>query len=112
MLEKYYTPDQLEELRQRKGAVGDERIQQVQQEWPELIVQVQAEMKNGTDPASDEVQLLAKRWLGLINEFTGGNPKIAQSLNQMYQQEPTLQQQANFDPRLMEYVSKMLAASK
>ena len=49
MIENYYTPEQMEYLKKRKEQVGDDRIQQVQQEWPELIAQVRAEMQKGTD---------------------------------------------------------------
>jgi MerR family transcriptional regulator, thiopeptide resistance regulator len=52
-----------------------------------LIEQVQGEMEKGTDPASEAMQALARRWLELIEEFTGGDARIRQSLNNMYQQE-------------------------
>ena len=35
--EKYYTPEQLEQLEEHAGEVGEERIQAVQQEWTELF---------------------------------------------------------------------------
>ncbi|CAA9366751.1 Transcriptional regulator, MerR family [uncultured Leptolyngbya sp.] len=59
MLEKYYTPEQLETLKQRRNLLGEERIHQGQANWQELIEQVRTEMVNGTDPASDLVQALA-----------------------------------------------------
>lgn len=34
MFEKYYTPEQLEYLEERKERVGEERIREVQAEWP------------------------------------------------------------------------------
>jgi MerR family transcriptional regulator, thiopeptide resistance regulator len=37
MLEKYYTSEQLESLRQRQELVGEERIKQVQAEWQDLF---------------------------------------------------------------------------
>ncbi|HVR97334.1 MAG TPA: MerR family transcriptional regulator [Thermoanaerobaculia bacterium] len=90
MLEKYYTPEQLEELKQRREALSEGRMREVEREWPELMAQVQAEMDKGTDPADERVQELARRWMGLIQEFTGGNPGIHQSLSRMYQQEPVV----------------------
>src|SRR5437868_9562296 len=44
MIEKYYTPEQLEQLKKRGEAVGAERIREVEAEWPRLIAQVKAEM--------------------------------------------------------------------
>lgn len=113
MVEKYYTPEQLEELKERRRTLGEERIRQVEAEWPELMAQVRAEMDKGTDPADERVQDLARRWMGLINEFTGGNPGIEQSLRTMYRQESTIHGMETAPMREMgEYVSKALAASK
>ena len=89
-LEKYYTPQQLEYLEQRRREVGDERIRQAEAEWAELIEQVRAEMEAGTDPSSERVQALARRWMGLVNEFTGGDPGISRSVGNMWRQEETI----------------------
>jgi DNA-binding transcriptional MerR regulator len=87
MIESYYTPEQMEFLKKRKEQVGDERIQQVQKEWPELIAQVRDEMKKGTPATAPEVQELARRWMGLINEFTGGDQGVTQSLGKLWKEQ-------------------------
>ena len=87
MIEKYYTPEQQEQLRVRAKEVGQERIQQVQVEWEELFARYREEMKRGTDPASETVQALAAKSASLIREFTGGDPGIAASLANMYRGE-------------------------
>jgi MerR family transcriptional regulator, thiopeptide resistance regulator len=87
MIEKYYSPEQQEYLKARRKTVGDERIQQVEAEWSQLMEQVRIEIEKGSDPAAESVQILAQRWQSLIAEFTGGDPGITQSLNTMYQQE-------------------------
>lgn len=87
MIDKYYTPEQLDYLKDRREQVGEERIRQVEAEWPQLMAEVRAEMAKGTDPTSGAVQALARRWLALIQAFTGGNAGIEQSLQTMYQQE-------------------------
>lgn len=113
MFEKYYTPEQLEQLKARKEQVGEERIRQVEAEWPKLQAEVQAEMEKGTDPASEAVQALARRWMALVNEFTGGDPGIAQSLKNMYQQEQTIHGMDVGAMRpMMEYINKAIAAAK
>ncbi|HWM90940.1 MAG TPA: MerR family transcriptional regulator [Thermoanaerobaculia bacterium] len=112
MFEKYYTQEQLQQLEERKKTVGEERIREVEQEWPRLIAEVRAEMDKGTDPASEAVQQLARRWTGLIREFTGGDPGIQQSLNRMYREEPSLQQRTGIDAALSDYISRALAASQ
>ncbi len=108
-VEKYYTPEQLEELRKRREQLGEERIRQVEAEWPTLIEQVRAERDKGTPPTDERVRQLARRWMELVNEFTGGNPGIAQSVKQMWQQEQSIHGMETAPMReLMEYVSKAL----
>lgn len=75
MLENYYSPEQLETLKQRQELLGAEKLQQTQVDWEDLIAQVQAEMEKGTDPASEVVQALVRRRQALIQEFTGGGPE-------------------------------------
>lgn len=87
VIEKYYTPEQLEQLKQHKERVGDARIKEVEAEWPKLMAEVQAAMDAGTAPTEPRVQDLARRWVGLVNEFTGGDPGIFQSLSNMYANE-------------------------
>lgn len=110
MFEKYYTPEQLQEIQERGKQIGEERIHQVEAEWPKLIAEVRAEMEKGTDPASDTVQELARRWKALLAEFTGGNPEIQKGLNKMYTQEPEARQKTGIDQKLMEYVGRAMAA--
>lgn len=114
MFEKYYTPEQLEQIKERAGQVGEERIRQAEtQDWPQLLAAVRVEMDNGSDPASAPVQALARRWMALVREFTGGDPGIQKSLRTMYQQEQTIHGMdvAAMRP-LMEYVEKAIAAGK
>jgi MerR family transcriptional regulator, thiopeptide resistance regulator len=87
MIEKYYSPEQQEYLKARRETVGDERIRQVEVEWSQLMEQVRIEMEKGSDPAGESAQILARRWKSLIEEFTGGDAGITQSLNTLYQQE-------------------------
>ena len=93
-----------------------ERIQQVQAEWPVLIAEVRAEMENGTDPASPEVQALAVRWMGLINEFTGGDSGIERSVGRLWKEQGdnlVAQHGSQYDPRgLSEYIGQAIAVVK
>ena len=113
MIEKYYTPEQLKQLEERGRQVGEDRIRQVEGEWKELIAQVQAEMEKGTDPASETMQHLAARWQGLIDEFTGGDPGIYQSLKTMYQQEGAQKASRGLvDADVMAYMSKAMSSAR
>ena len=85
--EKYYTPEQLGQLARRREEVGEERIREVEREWRELFAAFGTAMEEGRDPASEEVQALARRSASLIEEFTGGDPGIRASLGTMYRNE-------------------------
>lgn len=113
MFEKYYTPEQMEYLKQRREQVGDEAIRAVEKEWPELMARMRAEMEAGTDPADPRVQALARRWRELVDSFTGGDPGIEKSLRTMYEQEPTVHGMDMAPMReLMAYVKKAWDAAK
>lgn len=112
--EKYYTPDQIEQLRGRREQLGDARIQEVQQEWTELFAAYAKAMEDGLDPTSDAVRALAHKAAALIQEFTGGDPGIFQSLGNMYRSEGAENVMARrgmeMAPGLWEYMGRARAA--
>ena len=112
MMEKYYTKEQLEELEQRKGVLGADAIKAVEQEWPQLLARVRTEMENNTDPADPRVQALAKRWMELLQAFSGGNREIEKSAANMYRSEPGVAQRYGLDPRMFPYIQKAIDAGK
>lgn len=110
--EKYYTPEQRAQLDQRARDLGPERIKAVEAEWPKLMAEVQAAMQRGDDPASAPVQALARRWMGLVREFTGGDAGITQSVKNLYQNESQVHGMDTAPMReLMIFIQKALAAA-
>jgi DNA-binding transcriptional MerR regulator len=87
MAERYYTPEQLEQLAERRERLGDARIRDYEHEWAELLAAMERERAAGTDPADPGVQALAGRWRELIQAFTGGDAGLHDSLNRMYGEE-------------------------
>jgi DNA-binding transcriptional MerR regulator len=87
-VEKYFTPEQLEELAQRRQALGEEGLRRAETEWTELIAEVRQLVANGVPPADPRARSAADRWAGLVQAFTGGNPGIAASLRQVVANEP------------------------
>ncbi|HET9210377.1 MAG TPA: MerR family transcriptional regulator [Thermoanaerobaculia bacterium] len=113
MTAKYYTPEQMEQLKQRGEMLGEDHIRQAEAEWPELMAKVQAEMEKGTDPADERVQALARRWKELVEEFTGGDPGIAKSVGRMWQEETNIHGMDTAHMRsMMGYMQKAWAAGK
>jgi len=109
MFEKYYTKEQLETLEQRRQMLGEERMAAAPGEWTELMQNVRAHMRAGTDPKDPRVQELARKWRALIDEFTGGDPAIEESLRNMYKSETRFAEEQGVDAEMGEYIQKALA---
>ena len=113
-MDRYFTPEQLAVLHERRTRVGETRLQQVQDEWAEIIPAVRDAMALGVDPTSPEILAIARRWQALVQEFTGGDPAIARAVQTMYAQEgPALQ--ARFEksvptPEMFAYMGRAFAA--
>ena len=116
MIESYYTPEQMESIKKRGEQMGEEAIRQSQVDWAELIAEVRAEKEKGTDPADPKVQAMARRWMDLVNGFTGGDPGIAQSLKRLWKEQGdniVAQHKMENDPRdVSEYIGRAMAAVK
>lgn len=111
MTDKYYTTEQLEQLRDRRRIVGDERIQEAQAGWRELFEKFGSAMEAGIDPAGEPVQALARTAKSLIEEFTGGDPGIQRSLNNMHRDDPdAMYARWGVDAGVAEYMGKAMAA--
>ena len=112
MSEPYFTPEQQDFILRPRKIVGEDRIRQVEEhEWPTLIAEVKAEMDKGTDPSSDRVKDLARRWKGLVEEFTGGNAGIAQSVARQYREQDPNPAQRHGMPltrEMFEYIGKAM----
>ncbi|WP_165371495.1 MerR family transcriptional regulator [Pseudolysobacter antarcticus] len=109
IMEKYFTEEQMQTIKQRGDTLGPQRIREVEQAWPNVIAGMQAALKLDKDPASEEVQILARRWRELVREFTGGDSGIQRSVNTMFHDDAdTMQSQTGIDPALMTYASKAI----
>lgn len=111
MIDSHYTPEQQEKLSRRREELGEEGMRAAELEWAELIDAVKAEHAAGTDPADPRMLELARRWRGLIEQFTGGDERIRESLATMYREQgPETASRGMVDPELMGYVGRALAA--
>jgi DNA-binding transcriptional MerR regulator len=115
VIEKYYTPEQLESLKKRREEGGpemEEFIQKAPQMWADLHADVKAALDAGVEPTDPRAQELAKRWWALVSAFTGGDEGIYRSVRNMYQSEPTVMgmDTAAINPG-MEWIQKAAAAA-
>jgi DNA-binding transcriptional MerR regulator len=112
MRERYYTPEQLVRLEQRRQALGEDAIRGVEREWGEIFAALQQEMDNGTDPADPRLRPIGDRARELLLMFTGGDPGIEASLKRMYETEgPEKASRGMADPAVFEYLAEVRAAS-
>jgi len=112
MRERYYTPEQLEQLEQRRQALGEEKIREVEAEWAEIFATLRVELDAGTDPADPKLQPIGERARELLAMFTGGDPGIQASLKKMYESEgPVKASRGMADPEVFEYLAKVRDAA-
>jgi hypothetical protein len=105
-VDRHYTREQMDRLAARRSAVGEDEIRAAEEEWPRLIAAVRAEMERGTDPGSETVQRLARRWRELVEAFTGGDPELAAAACRMVREEPGLRERTGIDRDMAEYVAR------
>src|SRR5690606_32602363 len=111
MIEKHYTPEQLDALAQRREAVGEDRIREVQQAWADLFAEVDRHREAGTDPADPALGPLAERAEALIAAFTGGDAGIRQSLDNAGRADTASMYEAwGVSPDLGAYYGRVMAA--
>ena len=87
MSERYYTPEQLAQLEQRRNALGEEGMRKAEADWAALIAEAEELRASGAAPTDPRTQALAARWAALVEQFTGGDAGIHASLNTMYRTE-------------------------
>jgi DNA-binding transcriptional MerR regulator len=113
--EKYFTPEQLQAIKQGREQSGPETLRKKQEEWAELIALIHTEMDKGTHPADAQVQNLAKRWVDLVDWSTGGDPAMKKSLKRLWEEQgDTLAAQfgSQYDSRpVWDYINKAIAAA-
>lgn len=112
--EKYFTPQQLERIKQGRQHAGHEQLERMQESWAELIAAIRAEMEKGTDPADAKVQALARRWQDLLNQSTAGDRQIEQAMKRLWEEQGdklAAQFGAKYDSRpVWGYITRAIAA--
>jgi MerR family transcriptional regulator, thiopeptide resistance regulator len=111
-VERYYTPEQLAKLEERRGALGDDAIKAVEQAWSEIFARLRAAMEAGTDPAAPELDGLRTRMAELAEMFHGNDPGIKSSLQRMWAQEdPAKLSRGGLDAELAAYMQEVRLAA-
>jgi len=102
-IEKHYTPEQLDQLAERRDTLGEDAIRDVENEWPRLFEKVGDAMDRGVDPAAPEAQALIDRWDELVAMFTNHDPGITQAVGNVWKREgESTSQMMGLDPERMQ----------
>ncbi|MBC7304968.1 MAG: MerR family transcriptional regulator [Nocardia sp.] len=86
-IKQYFTQEQVTQLALRREELGEQHIEQAEADWAELIPAVDAAIAAGMDPTAPAAQQMAARWMGLLEEFHGGDPGLRESMYRMQAEE-------------------------
>lgn len=110
-MEKYYTEKQQAQLAERRGQLGEDGMRRAEQDWTDLIAEMEQERAAGTDPGSERVQELVGRWQAMIEAFTGGDPGVRASLQRMDEDQGVERApRGALSAELSKYVGRAMAA--
>jgi DNA-binding transcriptional MerR regulator len=82
--QEYYSEAAREKIDEHQLNTSRETIERGQQDWTVLIAEVEAAVANGDDPNGAQARALARRWRGLVAQFTQGDAEISRGLNRMW----------------------------
>jgi DNA-binding transcriptional MerR regulator len=83
-MKKYYSEEAQADIAKRAQSFTPEMQARVQQEWKDLVNDVEAAQTRNEDPAGTLARSLAERWANLVKGFTGGNSEVQKGLNKLY----------------------------
>ena len=108
MRNRYYTPEQLEQLEQRRQALGEDAIKDVEREWARDLRHAARRDGQGHRPRRPEAAgRSASARASCSTMFTGGDPGIEASLKTMYETEgPEKASRGMADPEVFAYLGE------
>ena len=85
--EKYYNPEAFKKLRSHRAAMTEEQRKDASTRWRTLLDDVQSAVDREVPPDSAEGRALVARWMRLGDEFTLGDPEIAEGYRRLHEDE-------------------------
>ncbi|RUL70269.1 MerR family transcriptional regulator [Dyella choica] len=83
-----------------------------QSEWSALVGAVQTAIDRGAKPGDADVDLLAFRWMQMLDRDTGGNPDFLMRLHTMQQDVPQARQLSGITKELGHFVEQATLAAR
>lgn len=97
---KYLDAEELEHFRNNYGKRAAE--------WPPLISAVWKKLDEGKAPDSPEVQVLARRWIELFQDFAGTNPATHLKFRTAFQNEPGVVQEGGLNEEILGFIRQAI----
>lgn len=107
LAEKHFTPEEEALWQERAKAAGGD----AQEAWAALIGEGKRLLAEGLDPGSLEAMELGRRWMELLNRFSGGDPAVHAKIKVMWAEafkDKAFRDKSPVSPELMEYVSEAI----
>ena len=80
---KYYSPEAFEKLRAHRATMTREQWKDASARWRALLADIQSALDRNVSPDSAEGRALVARWIRLGDEFTLGDPEIAEGYRRL-----------------------------
>jgi DNA-binding transcriptional MerR regulator len=116
MYEKYYSQEQLEKLKQREAQLSESEKEQIHEKWMTLFDKLKEAHKLGLDVTEPTVLELGRQANKYVGAFTGGDPSIQASHQNMYSTEGgsnvLKQHGVDMSQEVFEYMAKAMEAAK
>ncbi|VUS70760.1 MerR family transcriptional regulator [Klebsiella spallanzanii] len=77
-------------------------------EWPALVADLHRVSRENRDPASEEGQRLAQRWLELFQSYAGKNAQTQQKFRYAMEQEPHLMKGTWMTPEVLSWLQQAI----
>jgi DNA-binding transcriptional MerR regulator len=81
---KYYSDAAAQALEDRREEWTPELQAKITEDWNRMFAKVEAAIANQVAPTSPEGKALAAEWMGLVGQFTRGNPAIMEGVINLY----------------------------
>ena len=113
-MKQYYSEEAQAKIAELNKNWTPEMQIKVQQDWKDLICDVESAISGRVEPASGQAQALVQRWSDLVKSFTGGDPEIQKGVNSFYTDQTNWPStfQKPFSDEVWQYIKQAMAAHK
>lgn len=109
MVEKYFTKEQLQRMKQQTEQFSDGEKKQIEIEWSQLIAKVRGELEKNTPPENQRVIQLAIQWQKLTNKFVAGDQEIVKAAERFHSENQNNPLQYGVDKDLYLYIKEAMS---